>query len=59
MFYRILDASGRPHDIECDAAQLDEWLRELDGVLNIQAETKELFEKRKQQDKTGKADSFK
>ena len=50
MYYAILTEAGTVLDLECDPSEVDERTEELNGVLITQAETPELYKKRREKD---------
>jgi hypothetical protein len=49
MYYAILTEAGTVLDLECDPSEVDERTQALNGVLITQAETPELYKKRREQ----------
>lgn len=54
--YAVLSNDGRVYNFQCSPAEIDRKCDELDGVLITEAETLELFQKRRAQDKNGKTE---
>jgi hypothetical protein len=59
MHYGIGTQDGKVHHIECNPLTLEHEMAKLGGVVIItEAETLQLYEKRRTQDVTGKIDSY-
>lgn len=53
MYYAILTEAGTVLDLECDSIEVDARTEALNGVLITQAETQELYKKRREPDTNG------